>query len=356
METESLDLDKIKLFNIVDMGLSFSAMIRLYEKESKRIIRANIMNILEEINLMNSDCQFEEHHESFCDWGVRTIVLAEKVRNGRVIKKIGPASYGQIAKTLDVVLKVVVHYCHWPNIKKSEELCQRLHAAIDNKMMHFLKGHYPDYFPRWPTSVESVDKSIYKKLQQLVKIFIREKHQNEIRPVNFDDLYWHRLNRQKEWSPIKPDMPKEQTKLPIAGHKIRKSYTRGGLGQRVRFDWWFDFDNNSLMIENEKGRREQFHLDEIVKILQQILTEFGSGYFPLANSVQKLGNRTEIRGLGMVILGINPVDVKHAQAASYFGPVLEEIGYFEWNGKNRGISWKLMDDTVDVDSVRKNFI
>ena len=356
MAEKSLNIDKIKLFNIVDMGLSFSAMIRLYEKESKRIIRANVLNILEEFHLTNSDCQFEEHHESFCDWGVRTIVLAERVRNGRVIKKRGPASYGQIAKTLDVVLKVVVHYCHWPNKKKSEELRQWLHAAIDNKMMHFLKGHHPKYFPRWPMSVESVDKSSYKKLQQLVKIFIREKHQNEILPVNFDDLYWHRLNRQKEWGPIKPDMPKVQTKLAIAGHKIKKSYTRGGFKQRVRFEWWFDDDNNSLMIENEKGRREQFPLDEIIKILQQIQAEFGSGYFPLANNVQKLGNGTEIRGLGMVILDFNPGDVKHAQAASYLGPVLEETGYFEWNGKNKGISWKLMEDTIDVDSVRKNFI
>ena len=46
METEFIDLDKVKLFNIVDMGLSFSAMIRLYEKESKKIIRDNILKIL----------------------------------------------------------------------------------------------------------------------------------------------------------------------------------------------------------------------------------------------------------------------------------------------------------------------
>jgi hypothetical protein len=333
METESLDLDKIKLFNIVDMGLSFSAMIRLYEKESKRIIRRNIIKILKKINAADSEDQFEEHHESFCDWGVKTIVLAEKVRNGRVIKERGPASYGQIAKTLDVVLKVVVHYCHWPNQRKSTELCKWLHAAIDNKMMRFLKDDYPDYFPIWPTSVEGVDKSSYKKLQQLVKIFIKEKHRNEILLVNFDDLYWHRLNRQKEWSPIKLDWPKEQAKQLVEGHRTSQSFTRGGPGKSVNFEWWFDADNNSLMIKNEKGRCEKFHLDEIVKILQQILTEFGGDYFPLANNVQKLGNCTETRGLGTVILDFNPVNINHAQAASYLGPVLEEIGYFDWNGK-----------------------
>jgi hypothetical protein len=52
------------------------------------------------------------------------------------------------------------------------------------------------------------------------------------------------------------------------------------------------------MTKNKNGRDDQFHLDEIVKILQKIKTEFGSDYFPLANNVAKLTNGTEIRGLG----------------------------------------------------------
>jgi hypothetical protein len=53
----------------------------------------------------------------------------------------------------------------------------------------------------------------------------------------------------------------------------------------------------------------------------------------LANNVQKLGKGIETRGLGTIILDFNPGNVKHAQAASYLCPVLEEIGYFDWNGK-----------------------
>jgi hypothetical protein len=98
MRTEFTDLNKIKLFNIVDMGLSFSAMIRLYEKKSKQNIRDNILKILDKISLTDSDDQFENYHEHFCNWGIKNVVLAERVRTDRIIKESGPASYGQNQK------------------------------------------------------------------------------------------------------------------------------------------------------------------------------------------------------------------------------------------------------------------
>ena len=351
MRTEFTDLDKVKLFNIVDMGLSFSAMIRLYEKKSKRKIRDNILKTLDKISSTDFEDQFEKYHECFCNWGIQNVVLAERVRNNRIIKQSGPASYGQIAKTLNVVLKVVVHYCYWPNQKKSKELSKWLHAAIDNKMMRLLKNAYPDYFSRWPISVEAVDKKIYKKLQLLVKIFIKEKHDGKILPVNFDDIYWNILNRQKELNSVSPVNQIDKTERLATLFRRRSSYTRGGPNKRISFKWWFDADRNVLMIMNENGRVDQFQLDEIVKILQRIKTEFGREYFPLGNNVEKLRKDTEVRGLGTVILDFTPGNLTHAQASSYLGPVFEKIGYFEWNGKNKGIKWKLVNDDISTDKI-----
>jgi len=333
MKTELIDLNNIKLFNIVDMGLSFSAMIRLYEKGSKRKIRDNIINILNEIHFADSEDRFENYHENFCDWGTQNVILAEKFRNKQVIKKRGPSSYGQMAKTFDVVLKVVIHYCYWPDQKKSKELTKWLHAAVDNKMMLLLEKNYPDYFQYWPKTVEAVDKEIYKKLQQLVKKFILEKHDNKILPVNFDDIYWNILNRQNEFNAAESEDSADIQKASTNTFKRRKSYTRGGTNKRIGFEWWFDETRNSVMIENERRKSHDFQFDEILKILQKIKTDFGDCFFPLANNVEKLTNGTEMRGLGTVIRDLTRgkvgyEKVRHAQGSSYIGPVLEEIGYF----------------------------
>ena len=189
------DLKKIKLYNIVDMGLTFSAMIRLYEKETKKTLRDKILEELDNIAKAPSDEAFNKIHSNFCRWGINNIYLAEKTKAGIISKKRKPASYGQIAKTFDVVLKVVIHYCHWPNHEKSNELSQWLHAAVDTKMMKLLKESYPEYFYPWPSSVEDVDEKSYLDLQRLVHRFIQDKRDDNIIPVQFDDYYWNLLNR-----------------------------------------------------------------------------------------------------------------------------------------------------------------
>jgi len=131
----------------------------------------------------------------------------------------------------------------------------------------------------------------------------------------------------------------------------RKSHTRGGLKKRIFFEWWIDSDQNALVIHTEKGRQDKFSIEEIIEILTRIRTEFADGYFPLANNVEKLGEGTENRGLGTMILELKPGDITHAQAASYLGPVLEDSGYFIWNGKNKGIMWKLCERGVDKDAL-----
>ena len=196
MQNQDLnDIEKIKLYNIVDMGLTFSAMIRLYEKETKKTLGNKILEELDNIAKALSYKAFNKIHSNFCKWGINNIYLAQKTKAGVIRKKRKPASYGQIAKTLDVVLKVVIHYCHWPNFKKSKEISQWLHAAVDTKMMKLLKKSYPEDFSHWPLSVEDVDEKTYLDLQKLVYRFIQDERDGNIIPVQFDDYYWNLLNR-----------------------------------------------------------------------------------------------------------------------------------------------------------------
>ena len=306
------ELSRIELSNILDMALSFTAMFRLYEEKSKTVLHTKLLSDLDEIFISQSIDEFERHHESFCNYGTQNIILTKK--------KI-KASYGQIAKTLDVVLKVVIYYCKRPDLDTAMRLSQWLHAAIDNKMMIFLKRQRPEALSTWPTSIGAVDKRTYKKLQELVKEFNDENHP-EFLPVNFDDYYWHKLNRTLQ-QPTDPGIKEE-------------SCTRGGPNKRIIFKWWINANHRTLMIHTENDRQHEFPVDEILEILRRTRAEFGNSYFPLANNVKKLGNGTEARGLGTIILDISPRDITHAQAASYLGPIMEEIRYFEWNEKKQG--------------------
>ena len=93
------------------------------------------------------------------------------------------------------MLKVVIYYSKWPDELKSERIAIYLNAAVDTKMMAFLKSKCPDHFEFWPVTVGSVNQSIYVSIQELVRQFISDDHRDQIMPVQFDDLYWNYLNR-----------------------------------------------------------------------------------------------------------------------------------------------------------------
>ena len=87
---ELKDPADIRLSNIVDMGLTFSAMIRLYKKGSKTTLHQKIVRILPEIAKADSFEHFQETHTKFCAWGMNRLSLAEKKRQGKIIKHSGP--------------------------------------------------------------------------------------------------------------------------------------------------------------------------------------------------------------------------------------------------------------------------
>lgn len=193
--------ERVRFENIIKMGLDFSSMMRLFTKCSNEKLYNRIVKVTaEKFFNANSREDFVDTHSQFCDWGIGKIVLAEKKRNGQIIKESKLASYGQIAKTLDVTLKAAIYYSHLPNCEKATEISSWLNAAVDTKMMAMLGSidgkKYQTEIRPWPKSIEEVDdKNKYLIIQKIVRKFIEEKCNGKITPVQFDDIYWSKLNR-----------------------------------------------------------------------------------------------------------------------------------------------------------------
>lgn len=192
---ETNDPEEAKLHIIVDIGLSSSAMMRNFVKGTSKTLQSKVLTEVRRLFEAESEEQYRSIHSSLCVWGTKNIITAERRKNGQIIKRSGPASYGQIAKTLDVALKVVFYYCHLPDCERSQLISKWLNAAVDTKMMAMLKGFHPDDTKSWPTSLEQVDRSAYAMIQENVHKFINERHGGRIIPVQFDDMYWEALNR-----------------------------------------------------------------------------------------------------------------------------------------------------------------
>jgi hypothetical protein len=105
--------------------------------------------------------------------------------------------------------------------------------------------------------------------------------------------------------------------------------TTHGKGNSFRVD--FNPQRHALIFSyptksNGKQRTpDEFALDQIQKICAYLERQFNGAEFPLANNVERLGKKTEKPGLGMAIRTI-PESVTKAQASSYLGPYLEEVG------------------------------
>jgi len=204
-ESEVCNPEEIRVKNIIQMGLNFSSMIRLFEKDSKKNLWNKIVSdVAPKIFKAQSREEFDQIYREFCDWGTEHIVLAQKKKRNGSIKKKKPASYGQIAKTFNVTLKVAIYYCHLPDYQKSENILKWLHAGVDTRMMAMLKKKlekkHPEYFQDWPKTVEAVDnEKKYLDLQKVVGIFIEEKQDKNLRlPVQFDDVYWYKIKQKLE--------------------------------------------------------------------------------------------------------------------------------------------------------------
>jgi hypothetical protein len=183
--------EKLRVAFIIDMGVDWSGMIRVFVEDTREKLVEKIMHDLaEKVFNVGSREEYVRIHTDFCDWGTRNIDQAERIRNKKVIVEKAKASYGQIAKTLDVTLKVAVYYCHLPDCEQSRRICQWLNAVVDTDMMGKLQEAFPDTTPPLPTSIKKVDKIAYDKIQSLVRESIKREHNNAITPPQWEDIHW----------------------------------------------------------------------------------------------------------------------------------------------------------------------
>jgi hypothetical protein len=167
-------MERLRFENIIDMGLAYSTMLRVFVEGSKEELANRLIGMtVEKIFNAGSEDEFDKAHADFCNWGICTI---RQAKGGAL------ASYGQIAKTLDVTLKVAVYYSHLPSCDQSKKLCEWLNSAVDANMMYELRKKHPDAIKPWPTTVKEVDKNAYLKMQQLVRQEIVAEYDDAITP------------------------------------------------------------------------------------------------------------------------------------------------------------------------------
>jgi len=169
----SLLVVEIKQRSVIDMALTFTAMIRLFEKGSKPKIAGKLYEEFQKLEKVTNLTEFHTFHREFCDWFTSNIKTAQRERNNKIIKISGYARYGHAAKLLDVSLKVYVYYSSLPNIITTETILPFLNTAIDNPILRHLKESFPNELISAKT-VEQIDASTYKKLQNLIKSEIKK--------------------------------------------------------------------------------------------------------------------------------------------------------------------------------------
>jgi len=196
MNTENpIIAEEIKKKSVIDMALTFTAMIRLFEKGSKSKISKKLYDQFQKINEIKTSDDYYAFHDRFCEWFTNNIKTSQRERDNKIIKESRYSLYGHAAKLLDVTLKVYVYYCGLPDRNTAEFLVPFLNTAIDNPILQHLKKSFPNE-TIYSNTVEQIDINTYKKLQRLIKTDIAEKFNNDIVPTQYDDIMWYRLNRE----------------------------------------------------------------------------------------------------------------------------------------------------------------
>jgi len=190
-EMNALELaTQAKKQNIIDMAVGFTAMMRLFQENSGDLIKKKLADLFEGLERISSEQDFGKMHSDFCQWFVKTIRLA---------KPEEPPSYGYAAKVLDLALKVYVYYCNMPSPAKAESLMPRLNGAIDTPILRHLfkklEEIYGKSYSRHLWTIEMTDKETYDLLQKVIRQDIRDSFNNNMLPVQYDDIMGRRLTR-----------------------------------------------------------------------------------------------------------------------------------------------------------------
>jgi len=189
---DALELaEKAKKQNIIDMAVGYTAMMPLFQERSADLINEKLADLFEGLDRISSDQDFSNMHRDFCQWFVKTI---------RLVKTEEPPSYGHAAKVLDLALKVYVYYCKMPDPAKAEFLMPRLNGAIDTPILRYLFKKLEDIYresfpPHYLWTIKMIDKENYELLQKVIRQDISDSFDDNISPVQYDDIMGRRLNR-----------------------------------------------------------------------------------------------------------------------------------------------------------------
>jgi hypothetical protein len=187
------EADATKCSNIIDMAITFTAMNRVFEKKSKAAITAQLAHTLDKLLGVKDTHSFERVHREFCEWFTKHVRTAARTLKNKKPKHSQAASYGHGAKVLDIVAKVYVYYCRLPDAATADALTPLLHGAVDTPILSQLRERYPGQVTA--TTIETIGQADYQNLQKLIADHIRDEFKNSIRPVQYDDVMWRRLNR-----------------------------------------------------------------------------------------------------------------------------------------------------------------
>ena len=182
--------EQAKKRNIIDMAVGFAGMMPLFQEGSADLIKEKLTELFEGLERISSEEDFNKMHRGFCQWFVKTI---------RLVKNEQTSSYGHAAKVLDLALKVYVYYSKMPRPAKAESLIPMLNGAIDTPILrHLLKkleDIYGRSYSRHLSTIKMIDKEYYDLLQKVIRQDIRDSFNDDILPVQYDDIMWRRLAR-----------------------------------------------------------------------------------------------------------------------------------------------------------------
>ncbi len=172
-----------KIKNIIELGLDFSAMTRVFAGGSYDSIVERLEGFVSKLRCVGHKEEYEHLHAEFCQWFTERICTARKQFKNGTSRPSCACSYGQAAKVLDVAAKVYVYYCGLPSAEIANRLIPLLHTALDTKMMEHLGVS---------ATLLDIDRRAYADLQARV---VRAIGDSGIHPVQYDDVIWRRLNR-----------------------------------------------------------------------------------------------------------------------------------------------------------------
>ncbi|WNQ09615.1 hypothetical protein MJA45_18510 [Paenibacillus aurantius] len=112
-----------------------------------------------------------------------------------------------------------------------------------------------------------------------------------------------------------------------------KSAINHTLGaKQKRFEWYIDSSNN---VSVKRDFHEYSFSAELISAIHNFVKSHPDT--PLANNVSKLGNGTEVEGIGKFILESLELTVAEAQLASQLAAIFCKSGVWISNGKVRGM-------------------